>query len=89
MKPGQSTGADHFRMAEHLLDTARQIENDPAAGDRGGLEYAERLTARAQVHATLALASANAGADLSAERGTVVGYGWTTPDPDATPLDTV
>ena len=50
------SGPEHYRAAEDLLETA-------VDGGNVDTEYEDRLTARAQVHATLALAAATAGLD--------------------------
>lgn len=53
------TGPEHYREAERLLHAAHaaQLEAASGAGERA-IARAARATARAQVHATLALAAA-------------------------------
>lgn len=70
--PGQTTGSAHFLEAERLLKLAVRAESDPAIETPATQAHAARLIARAQVHATLALASIQAAPDGRR----ALGYGW-------------
>lgn len=56
-------GPEHYREAERLLEQARVDARDPVR------KYAENVIAVAQVHATLALAAAQAAAQATAYDG--------------------
>ena len=51
------TGPEHYREAEYMLQMAT---NQLSSQGDDGIDDANRLIARAQVHATLALAAATA-----------------------------
>jgi len=55
-------GPDHYRVAEKLLDSARELANEKSTGTQGesneAMSTINTAIAIAQVHATLALAAA-------------------------------
>ena len=67
------TGPEHYREAEYMLQMAT---NQLASQGDDGIDDANRLIARGQVHATLALAAATALNDTDPQHGGMPVRDW-------------